>query len=275
MTWRCDRCDAIYETNDPPCDTCGNEELVSAARSEPATTVTSFVWACTECGREHVKNSPPCSRCGHPMLERREPSYDEPDTAAASYLSVARPYFPVAALLGIVVVVAASGIVPIELLPGHGPPSPPDAPGDGEVAAGIDLTVAEDEIYAALEAERAQRDSASRAHDEELRSLATYLNRQQVLEYAGGDPGGEVDPDGFDLSCSSSTIDLYELILTDDVDVTAYDDGSDLADAVVSTLLADDPEQERVRNAILGGGASDGIDLHVYDDDVFVTYLGC
>lgn len=276
MTWRCEHCEAVYETNDPPCDSCGNESLEPTANASTVDSVSTFVWACEKCGREHVKNSPPCSRCGHPMLERREPTYDDPEPEPAGYLEVARPYLPAVALFAVVIGLTATGVVTVDMLPGHGPPSPPDAPGNGSREAGIDLEAVADDVFERLEAERVDRNAESRTHDDGLRALATFRNRERVIDRYGGDDPGAVEPTDFDPTCSGTTIVSYPVTFVDEVSIDAHRNESDLSATIVQRLLSEAEVQPSLERALFSSYASDGIDVHVGPDGaVYVYYAAC
>lgn len=80
MEWRCEWCGKPHESDDPPCDNCGNGQFERAVRPvAPEGEGGPTVWICTECGRDHPRNNPPCSRCGGMELEKREQTYEEGD----------------------------------------------------------------------------------------------------------------------------------------------------------------------------------------------------
>lgn len=272
MTWRCERCESIYETNDPPCDTCGSDELVSASATSSAERVTSFVWACTECGREHVKNSPPCSRCGHPMLERSEPTYDDADPEVSGYVGVIKPYAPVLLLFLVVIGLTGTGIVTLDMLPGHGPPSPPDAPGADAQTAGIDFEGVESEVHERLQAERDRRGVPSREYDDRLALLAEYMNKQRVVAYHDGTSvGSSPDASDFDLDCSGSSVYVQPYVLGTDVEVTQHEDESSLASDITEVLGSEEYE-----DVVFDPLDAEALDVHVGEDDtVFVFYATC
>ena len=104
MTWRCTWCGREYESDDPPCDTCGRERFERVDdESGSAFEAESFVWVCENCGREHVKNPKICSGCSHPTLEKRAVGDGNlsSELSTPGYLDAGWPY-----LLGIVAVVA-------------------------------------------------------------------------------------------------------------------------------------------------------------------------
>ncbi|ELY44155.1 hypothetical protein [Natronorubrum bangense] len=276
MKWRCTWCGKPHETNDPPCDDCGHNTFEKAVVREgddeptvsPAETVdtgTTYVWACPNCDREHVKNNPPCSRCGNPDLEKTEQTYDDVarDLETPSWLEVARPYAPVFVVFAVVAALFATGIVPLSIIPGIGAPSPPDAPGEGTEAAGIDLEVTEREVHERLEADRAADES--RTYDDGLGAYAEYLNRALVaIEYDDANPE-QVDVSDFGVDCQRDPIvGQAEPTLT----LSDYDDEAALADAVADALQSSDS---------LGGAdhTAEGIDIHVVDESVYVFYAAC
>ena len=276
MKWRCTWCGKPHETNDPPCDDCGHntfeKAVVREGDDEPAVsptetvdTGTTYVWACPNCDREHVKNNPPCSRCGNPELEKTEQTYDDVarDLETPSWLEVARPYAPVFVVFAVVAALFATGIVPLSIIPGIGAPSPPDAPGEGTEAAGIDLEATEREVHDRLEADRAADES--RTYDDGLGAYAEYLNRALVaVEYDDASPA-QVTPSEFGVDCQRDPIvGQAEPTLT----LADYDDEAALADAVADALQSSDS---------LGGAdrTAEGIDIHVVDESVYVFYAAC
>ncbi|EMA30915.1 hypothetical protein [Halobiforma nitratireducens] len=281
MKWRCTWCGKPHEENDPPCDSCGHnkfekaivqegEDRDRAAAQSPSTktvdTGTTYVWECPNCGREHVKNNPPCSRCGNPELEKTEQTYDdvERELDTPGWLEVAKPYLPVFAVLGVVFLLFATGIVPASIVPGVGTPSPPDAPGDGSQAAGLDLEATEGEIHDRLEAER----ESPRNYDDGLASVAEYTNRGFVAaEYGDADPE-PVGLDDFGVGCSAEY--RSDRVAIANAGEEFASEGA-LADAVVDQLLASDIAVE-----ITGGDAAgEGVDLHAVDGTVYVAYATC
>ncbi|RQG97023.1 hypothetical protein [Natrarchaeobius chitinivorans] len=277
MKWRCTWCGKPHEENDPPCDNCGHnvfEEAVVRADEEsgPRTvdTGTTYVWRCTDCGRDHVKNNPPCSRCHNHELEKVEQTYADVDREleTPSWLAVAKPYVPVFALIAAVAVLFATGIIPASILPGIGPPPLPDAPGEGTEAAGIDLDEAEREIHERLEAERTAGDGESRAYDDSLAAYAEYLNRAYVaIEYDDAQPDA-VSPADFGADCSVTPVGGW--LQTAELSITELEDEAALADEVVDRLLASE-----VGDDVRRGYDTEGVDLHVVDDDVYVYYATC
>ncbi len=276
MKWRCTWCGKPHETNDPPCDDCGHntfeKAVVRKGENEPTVsptetvdTGTTYVWACPNCDREHVKNNPPCSRCGNPDLEKTEQTYDDVarDLETPSWLEVARPYAPVFIVFAVVAALFATGIIPLSIIPGIGAPSPPDAPGEGTDAAGIDLEVTEREVHDRLEADRAADES--RTYDDGLGAYAEYMNRALVaIEYDDANPE-RVDVSDFGVDCQRDPIvGQAEPTLT----LSDYDDEAALADAVADALQSSNS---------LGGEdrTAEGIDIHVVDESVYVFYAAC
>ncbi len=277
MKWRCTWCGKPHETNDPPCDNCGHGSFERAVVREPdpetVDTGPTYVWTCTDCGRDHVKNSPPCSRCGNPTLEKREQEYAdvERDLETPSWLEVARPYAPIIAVLAVVIGLFATGIVPPSILPGIGTPTPPDAPGDGEVAAGLDLETVETEIYDRLEDERRAEGAPTRTYDEGLAAFAEYRNRQVVVaNVEEREPDDPPELSDFDTTCSGAIVLGSPQVIVDDLD--AYENESELAADVASGLL----ENRDYRTEALADRDAEAVDVHVGpDDEVFVTYVAC
>ncbi|AFZ71321.1 zinc-ribbon domain-containing protein [Natronobacterium gregoryi] len=274
MKWRCTWCGKPHEDNDPPCDNCGHNKFEEAivregeetGDSRTVDTGTTYVWKCPNCGREHVKNNPPCSRCGNPDLEKTEQTYDdvERELDTPGWLEVAKPYLPVFAVLGVVFLLFATGIVPASVIPGVGTPSPPDAPGDGSQAAEIDLEETESEIHERLEAARDE----SRSYDAGLASVAEYQNRASVAsEYADAEPG-DVSLGDFGVDCTTNPVALTVTVPNAN---DAFTDEADLGDVVATQLL-----ESRIDDEITDGPATaEGLDLHYVDGTVYVFYATC
>ncbi len=289
MKWRCTRCGKPHAEDDPPCDECGHNAFEKAivrvdetdddrdgerSGSDPIPTGTvetgpEYVWACTNCGREHVRNAPPCSRCGNPDLERVERTYEdvERDLETPSWFEVARPYLPLFAVIGIVVALFATGIVSPSVLPGIGPPSPPDAPGQADEAAGLDLEATAAAVHDRLEDERDRSDS--RTYDEGLAAYAEYYNRMLVaVEFDDAEPDAP-DPNAFDHGCGGAQVVTAQSTLTE-LTVDEYEDERAFGDAIAEALLAEYGEDMR------SGFDAEGIDVHVAPNDaVYVFYSAC
>ncbi|ELZ16745.1 hypothetical protein C477_15255 [Haloterrigena salina JCM 13891] len=293
MKWRCTWCGKPHAENDPPCDNCGHNtfekavvregegeteaersESSRAASSDPAVdtgvtetetvdTGTTYVWRCQDCGRDHVKYNPPCSRCGNHDLEKIEQRYDDVDgeLETSSWLEVAKPYAPILAVIVVVAALFATGVVPLSIVPGVGEPSPPDAPGEGSQAAGIDLEATELEVHDRLEAER----DSSRSYDDGLAAYAEYNNRAHVASQHDGTDSEGVRPSDFGVDCGSAGASGQ---LTPPLSIDDYDDEAALADDIAGGLetsdAVTDPELER-----------EGLDLHVVEGSVYVHYAAC
>jgi len=287
VKWRCTWCGKPHAENDPPCDNCGHntfEKAVvradedpdrhrnaagsSAPDSDPTPSGTvdtgpDYVWACTNCGREHVRNTPPCSRCGNPDLEKVEQTYEglERDLETPSWLAVAKPYLPVLAVIGLVIALFATGIVPPSVLPGIGPPSPPEAPGEGTEAAGIDLEATEQAVHDRLEADR--NETASRTYDDGLGDYAEYMNRAFVaIEYEEARPE-PVEASDFGADCQREPAAGR---LPGTLSIADYDDEAALADDVAVALSEETGDSDF---------DNEGLDLHVVDGSVYVFYATC
>lgn len=274
MKWRCTWCGKPHESNDPPCDSCGHgqfeEAIVREREFETVDTGTQYLWVCANCGRQHVKNNPPCSRCGSYGLEKTEQTDDEfaDELDVPSWLEVARPYAPLVLVGVAIVALFATGVLPLSLLlPEDGPPAPPDAPGDGSVAAGIDLEEVEREVHERLDAERRNRDAAERTYDDGVAGIAEYANRQNVVEYYEGTRPDDPDWNAFEPSCSGRSIVPGSLEPFGDVE--EYDDEATLADDVANRLVS---EHERL---VVDDHESEGLDVHVVDGRIFVLYAAC
>ncbi|WP_049925007.1 hypothetical protein [Halopiger goleimassiliensis] len=275
MKWRCTWCGKPHAENDPPCDNCGHNTFEKAVvrADEAATddgtvdTGTTYVWRCQHCGRDHVKFTPPCSRCGNHDLEKIEQTYDdvERDLDTPSWFEVAKPYLPVIAVVGLVVALFATGIVPPSILPGVGAPSPPDASGNPVEAAGLDLEATETVIHDRLET---KRESESRSYDDDLAAYAEYRNRALVAAEFDGERVEGASPDEFGVDCSGSV--TAQSVVFPGVDLEAIDDEAALADAVATGLATN------VEAATTGRYALEGVDLHETPDETLAaTYATC
>lgn len=274
MKWRCTWCGKPHDENDPPCDECGHnvfEEAVvredEATASRTVDTGTTYVWRCQDCGRDHVRNNPPCSRCNGHDLRKVEQNYDdvERDLEVPGWIEVAKPYLPVFAVVGLVALLFATGVLSPSLLPGLGSPSPPEAPGEGTEAAGIDLEETERLVHERLEDERT--DSSSE-YDDDLAAFAEYQNRAFVAsEYDGADPD-PADPGEFGVDCEGEFLGVRFAL--PESTIGDYDGEAALADDVASALSSTDDG-----DAILAGPPSEGLDLHVVDGTVHVVYAAC
>ncbi|MFA9504585.1 hypothetical protein ACERIM_17630 [Natrinema sp. H-ect1] len=274
MKWRCAWCGKPHAENDPPCDECGHNAFEKAvvregsdeARESPTEgidTGPTYVWTCTDCGREHVKHNPPCSRCGNPTLEKTEQTYDavESDLDVPGWLGVAKPYLPVVAVVVLIAALFATGIVSPSMLPGIGQPSPPDAPGSGVEAAGIDLEATEELVHERLEADR----EYARAYDDGLAAYAEYHNRAFVAHEYEGRKVDSVDSSDFDVDCRGEpTAGRVPVRFS----VSEYDDAESLA-ADLAVVMA--PSDQ-----VTGSGYDgEGLDIHVVDGSIYVFYAAC
>ncbi|ELY85500.1 hypothetical protein [Natrialba taiwanensis] len=296
MEWRCTWCGKPHPEDDPPCDNCGHNafekaivrqdereqtgdtdtESDSGSSSDTATgtetavdTGTTYVWTCPDCGRAHVKNNPPCSRCGNTTLERTEQTYDDVDEAleTVSWFAVAKPYTPIIAVVGIVALLFASGIVSPSILPGVGTPSPPDAPGNGTEYNGINLDAVEERANDQLAAARADDDPTP---DEGLAAYAEYRNRVLVAtEHGDGDRDHELpDPDEFNIDCRTDLVVSHVAPFETPIDAdTGEGELAANVTEVVRMLEAGTSEYDVV---------ADGFDLHVGPEGtIYVSYAAC
>ncbi|ADD07126.1 uncharacterized protein Nmag_3576 [Natrialba magadii ATCC 43099] len=281
MKWRCTWCGKPHAENDPPCDSCGHntfEEAVvrqdEAVQSDQSTiqtvdTGTTYIWVCSNCGRQHVKNNPPCARCGEHDLEKTEQNYDELENElqTPSWFEVAKPYLPVFAIIGIVLLLFGTGIISPSIIPGIGSPTPPEAPGNSTEAAGIDLDAVESQVVDQLAVERAD---GSPTTDDALMAYATYHNRVYIEdEYGDGSHSAE-HPNEFDVSCQTDLVSTPLSPFEDDI--------NDYADAGEEQLVADVTEVLVELESVTEeyDVASDGFDLHVAPDGtIYVFYAAC
>ncbi|OVE86311.1 hypothetical protein [Natronolimnobius baerhuensis] len=282
MKWRCTWCGKPHEDNDPPCDSCGHnkfEKAVVREGEEPdrgrddgtVDTGTQYMWVCADCGRQHMRNNPPCSRCGSHDLEKTEQNYDEieRELETPSWLEVAKPYLPAFAVIGIVFLLFATGVIPPSILPGIGAPAPPGAPGEGSEAAGIDLEAAEEEVHERLNAAREADDQ--RTYDEDIAAFAEHRNRGLVaLEYEDTEPE-YATPDEFGVDCDLVGISQPPLGNLED-----YEDADALADEIAATLQASEAGSDELDSSAL---EREGLDIHAGPDEggqaVYVFYAAC
>lgn len=270
MKWRCTWCGKPHAENDPPCDECGHgvfEEAVVRDDASAGTVDTGpqYVWRCANCGRDHVRNNPPCARCGNHDLEKTQQRYDDldADLEAPGWLDVAKPYAPALIVLLVVALLFVTGIVPLSVVPGIGPPDPPEAPSGDVESAGIDLESTERAVYERLEAEREE----PRVVDEDLADYATYQNRAIVaLEYRG-DRSGRVDPADFGVQCGGDFV-ADRIVVTPPLE--SIGDEDDLAAAVAEDVL------DSFGDDATTGHDREGLDLHVTPDEtISVVYAAC
>lgn len=276
MEWRCEWCGKPQPADDPPCDACGHGSFEKAVVQVPESVETgpTYVWRCTSCGRDHVKNSPPCARCGSPDLAKTEQTYAdvERDLATPSWAEVAKPYVPAIGIIVLVVTLAVLGVIPVPGLEG----TDGSVPGEGESAAGYDLDLVAVELYTEIEAERETRPTQQRSLDGGVGAYATVRNRNAVVEAHGGTVEYPVNTDEFDLPCEDDSLDYVHVPTTRSIDDSAFDDESDIASTLFSTLYERASEDSTLETVLFGESEYDGIDVHVDGDDlVHVTVATC
>ncbi|GAB3663476.1 hypothetical protein [Halopiger thermotolerans] len=285
MKWRCTWCGKPHAENDPPCDECGHNAFEKAVvradedssdasggadtsgapdeldGAEPGTvdTGTQYVWRCPNCGRDHVRNNPPCSRCGNPDLEQTEQTYDDVDRdlETPSWLAVAKPYAPILIVVGLVVALFATGIVPPSVLPGIGPPPMPDAPGNASQASGLDLEATERLVHERLEAARDAGEE--RTYDADLAAFAEYWNRAFVASEYGDASPKRAEPGAFGVDCAAEDVVAGQLPPLERT-IDGYENESELATEVAATVR---PTADAGSS---GEFSREGLDLHVTDD---------
>lgn len=269
MTWRCVWCGREHETDDPPCKTCGHEAFEPVDESTSPFESESLVWVCENCGREHVKNAKICTRCSHPSLEKRRPETEFTDELSTpSYLSVGWPYLLGVAIVVSVVALALTGVIPV---PGvGGPPAPPEAPGESERAAGLDLDTVEAELHARFAEVRAEEGADERTHDDGLDALATYLLAHEVASEHDPEYDGEMPSvREFGPSCDGE---LSAAVTELEIDPAAHDSEASLAEAIADSLL-EDPAYER---AVTDDRQTESVAIHIGPENtVYVSYLVC
>lgn len=152
-----------------------------AERSGTDTQPTETVWRCTDCGREHQKNAPPCSRCGGLKLEQT--TTEHVDVVDGGGL-LPRWTDSAVKVVGVLVVLAlvTGGVVGAGPLAGtlDTTVDPPEAPGTGATASGIDLSDAEREVVEQFNGERVSAADLTRRDD--LDRIAEYITRYRVAE---------------------------------------------------------------------------------------------
>ncbi len=267
MEWRCARCGAIQDKDDPPCDDCGFHGF-ERAPSDGEAGPSDPVWVCPECGRQHQKNSPPCKRCGHVHLEQREPDWEAfDDVGGTTYRDVLElryvAGFVFAGLLGTVLLLGVAGVI---TLPGTGPPEPPEAPaGD---AAGLNLSGVESAYVGALNDQRSDAGVGEVSRAEDVDAMATYYNKRVVeARYGDAEIPDQEEMNQFDVRCGEAAAFLPYSVDTDQP-LSEYDErglASELLDALENPERVTAEGQSRV-----------GVDVHVAPDQrVFVTVLVC
>ena len=267
MTWRCTWCGLEYESDDPPCDTCGRERFERLDdESGSAFEAESFVWVCENCGREHVKNPKICSGCSHPTLEKRAVGDGDlsPELSTPGYLSAGWPYLLGAVAVVAVVALALVGVIPVPGL--GGPPAPPEAPGESAQAAGLDLRTVEDELRGEFAAER----GSQRGRDDGLSALATYAVRHDVAAEYDPDYGGELPPvREFDPDCRTE--------LGGDVAELSVNPANFEGEAALAAAMADDLlERPGFETLATREAGAEAVAVHVTPEDtVAVAYVVC
>lgn len=261
MAWECNRCGS--RSTSAPCDDCGSE----------AGQYTGLVWLCPDCGRQSQKNNPPCPRCGGMNLERTRPDYGDLDDeiAVPGYDQFAKPLVPVVAVLALVLVLFATGVVPLpeSLAVALNGPGVEDAPGSAEEADGLNLSAVETGVLDRVDDHRAERGDDALARDDTLREMAVFANQRRVVaDYGDGSvrgslrdfsPGCRVGVTLFGSGDGPTTVD-------------EFDDESDVADALFAALV-DDPETAA---AVEGAIEAHGVDVHVAPDGrLRAAYVVC
>ncbi len=140
-------------------------------------------------------------------------------------------------------------------------PAPPDAPGTGTEAAGIDLEATEELVHDRLERDRRH----SRSNDPSLAAYAEYYNRAYLaIEYDDANVEA-VSLNDFGLECHGT---LQEGRIPSTLSLSNYDDEAALADGVADRLQS--------RGVDTGSEYDiEGLDLHVVDGTVYVFYAAC
>ncbi|WP_435363467.1 hypothetical protein [Haloarchaeobius sp. DYHT-AS-18] len=261
MGWECDNCGSVSTT--PPCDECGHEHGE----------YTGFVWVCTECGKQSTRNNPPCVRCGNMGLEKRKPDYQDVETEAAGvgWLTVAKPFAPVIAVMLLVAALFVTGVIPFPL--GDQQPTVSNAPGNATTANGIDLAAVEADVQLQVNDFRAEQGESTLEQDETLTAMATFLNQRNVTrDYEGGQVRGDLD--GFSSGCQRQLLGSFFGSEENRFGshITDYDSAEMLADSVAEALLSNPSS----RQAALAAESTYAVDVHVAPDGrIYVAHLFC
>lgn len=230
---------------------------------DPETDANAVEWICTECGRSHPRHSPPCSRCGHTTLVSREVEGTDVEVGAPGYRDLldAKHVLAFAVAVGLLALLGlgAAGVVD---LPGAGPPTVENVPGNATGTAGLDFGTVESAVVARLD----RRHDAAVERDPTLDSIAAYYTKSVVKASANGrDPPTVGDAiERFEYSCSG------RLLVLDPAPVAASTYGGN--ETAIATAVTDGVAGElssRSRVAV-------GIDLHAAPDGtVHLTVLVC
>jgi len=305
--WACSECGRTHQRNNPPCSRCGamsfeRERRVydgtgtdwdgsadegSGGRDDRDTTAetageaqpdsrTMTSWICTDCGRQHTRNNPPCSRCGGMEFERHEQRFDDAETATVGWLEVVDAKV-VLGFAGALVMLAllVGPALGLFTLPGTGPPTVEDVPGEDEQVGGVALADVERSFVADL-GER-QAAGTDLAYDDGLSAMAAYTNRRVVKSvYADGNPPSREEIEdafpGVEACSEQVAVDTFDAGgSVGGTPADSFDSADAMAAALVDAYLAEN-----------GGGsvqATDGFgaaDVHVGPDGrVFVTVVVC
>ncbi|WP_435317880.1 hypothetical protein [Haloarchaeobius sp. TZWSO28] len=259
MGWECDNCGSVSTT--PPCDECGHEHGE----------YTGFVWVCTECGKQSTRNNPPCVRCGNMGLEKRKPDYQDVETEAAGvgWLTVAKPFAPVIAVMLLVAALFVTGVIPFPL--GDQQPTVSNAPGNATTANGIDLAAVEADVQVQVNDFRAEQGESTLEQDETLTAMATFANQQRVArDYDSGQVRGSLSD--FSPGCQPRGYFFGSVEDTTGSRITDYDSSDALADSVAESLLSDGQS----RQTVIDANTTYAVDVHVAPDGrIYVAHLFC
>lgn len=273
MSWRCERCGAEYEDDDPPCEECGHgwfEEV-----SEPVAARAREVWECTECGRTHARNSPPCARCGNHDFQRRRQEFDLSDTMAPSYLDLVSPRYLMLVLMALsLLVVLASMQFGLLSTPPFltDRPSVENAPGNATTAYGISLSDAEAAFLERINERRQASGFTNLSRDGRLDDMARYFTQQRVVaDYEGGDlPKSNGLAKRFGYTCQQRM--KWQLFPRPDgegTSIRAVDSGTALGTMLANRTLGS-------RLVADGDSREIGVDVHVAPDGtVYATAFVC
>jgi hypothetical protein len=270
MKWRCPECGKPHERNDPPCDNCGHHKFERAVVpvAEGEGDHETYVWVCTECGREHQRNSPPCSRCGNHDLERREQVFDAAELETRSYLElVGRFELAAAAALVVLLAVIGLGATGVIALPGFGPPTVADVPGNATGVDGVAFDDVESELATIYAADR----SGSLAVDSDLDAMVTYYNQRRVKAAVGDGTVPDLNETArqFDLSCEGPlSVYAYRPIPTGEA-------GVQLQESDAAAVASDIATVTQAQRTTPPQGTAVGIDVHVVGDTLYVTEAYC
>lgn len=281
MSWRCEWCGELQDTDDPPCQNCGHDTFEEAPTQEAEADADGPTFACLNCGHEHQEDDPPCDRCGGSTFQRRTGAPEEQPLAGikAGLAGVLKTkhlagYGAVALLLMLVIVGAVSGVT----LPGfaaetpEGPPPIADPPGSGETIGTLSVAGVEETYLEVYNVRRSGVGGGTVTRNATSDEAAAYYNKGRVdARYTNANPPTEGGVARFPLQCDRPQVVSYEVAYDRTPgSVDRYKNETAMATALVDAYIE---RGNRIRSAEVG---TMGLDIHVGPDGrVFVTYVLC